>query len=244
MAIAPAGRFLLVAFLVLGVSASHGAPGWVERLRNALGGGAETSELTVEDVTGGLKEALRVGTGNVVSRLGQPDGFNLDPDIHIPLPGELERVKKLLEKVGMDATLVDLETRLNRAAEIATPRAQALFLQAIGDMTLDDAMAIYNGPPDAATQYFRTRMAAPLAADMTPVVEGSLADAGAVQVFNQVMERYNAIPFAPQVDADLSAYVVEKGTDGIFFYLAREEAAIRANPAKRTTELLRRVFGK
>jgi hypothetical protein len=31
---------------------------------------------------------------------------------------------------------------------------------------------------------------------------------------------------------------------GIFEYLAKEEAAIRENPAKRTTELLKQVFAK
>ena len=58
------------------------------------------------------------------------------------------------------------------------------------------------------------------------------------------MKRYNSMPFVPEVDADLSDYVVEKGMDGIFFYLGKEEAAIRENPAKRTTDLLKRVFGK
>jgi hypothetical protein len=41
----------------------------------------------------------------------------------------------------------------------------------------------------------------------------------------------------------LTNYVTEGGMNGIFHYLAREEAAIRQNPAKRTTDLLKRVFG-
>jgi hypothetical protein len=48
----------------------------------------------------------------------------------------------------------------------------------------------------------------------------------------------------PEVDADLSSYVVDKGMDGFFYYLAQEEAAIRQDPAKRTTDLLRRVFAQ
>ena len=96
-----------------------------------------------------------MGTENVVSSLGTTDGFNLDPQIHIPLPEQLGQVKKVLGKVGMDSMLTDLETRLNRAAEIATPKAKQLFIGAINDMTLDDVMAIYNGPEDSATQYFK-----------------------------------------------------------------------------------------
>ncbi len=234
---------LLLGFFLLGLSAAASA-GWLDKLKSKIGG-SETKEqaLSTEEVGSGLKEALRVGADNVVGLLGKEDGFNLDPAVHIPLPGQLEQVRKVLGKVGMDSSLTDLELRLNRAAEIATPRAKALFISAINDMTLDDVMQIYKGPNDAATQYFRARMSAPLALEMKPVVDESLADAGAVKVFDAVMDRYDAVPFAPKVDANLSDYVVEKGMDGIFYYLAKEEAAIRENPAKRTTDLLKRVFG-
>ena len=47
----------------------------------------------------------------------------------------------------------------------------------------------------------------------------------------------------PDVKADLTAYVIEKGMDGLFYYIAREEAAIRQDPVKRTTALLQKVFG-
>ena len=139
--------------------------------------------------------------------------------------------------------LNDLELGLNRAAEVATPRAKELFLAAIDDMTLDDAMAIYNGPDDAATRYFQSKMSAPLALEMKPVVDESLEDVGAVKIYDDVMEQYDALPFSPEVDADLSDYVVEKGMDGIFYYLAKEEAAIRQDPLKRTTDILKKVFG-
>ena len=240
------GCLALTTSLILLSHSSHAASGWLDRLKGVFGGEDRPTAgaLTTSEIGQGLKEALRVGTERVVVRLGRPDGFNLDPEVRIPLPRQLERARRVMARVGMDATLTDLETRLNRAAEIATPRAKSLFLAAIADITLDDVMAIYNGPDDAATEYFRSRMSEPLAVEMRPVVEESLADAGAVQVFDDLMTRYRGIPFAPEVDADLAGYVVEKATDGIFFYLAREEAAIRADPARRTTELLRRVFGR
>jgi hypothetical protein len=55
--------------------------------------------------------------------------------------------------------------------------------------------------------------------------------------------RYRSMPFVPDVKADLTDYVLGKAVDGVFLYLGREEAAIRENPAKRTTDLLRKVFG-
>lgn len=240
-------RRILPSLLILSVllAGNAEAQGWLDRLKGVFGGSEQQSEtLGAEEVRGGLKEALLVGTENVVGRLGATDGFNLDPAVHIPLPGQLEQVRSYLGKIGMDSSLADLELRLNRAAEIATPKAKALFVDAIREMTLDDAMGILRGPDDAATQYFRSKMSGPLGVEMKPVVDESLADAGVVQAYDSVMGRYNAIPFAPKVDADLSDYVVQKGMDGIFYYLAKEEAAIRSDPAARTTELLRRVFGQ
>jgi hypothetical protein len=179
----------------------------------------------------------------VVDQLGRSGGFSADPLIHIPLPSSLKSVQSALSKVGMAGSLDELELQLNRAAETATPQAKALFLDAIRDLTMDDVMAIYKGPDDAATQYLRGKMSTPLSAAMVPVVDQSLAQVGAVRTYESVMDQYNAMPLVPKVDANLTTYVVDKGLDGIFLYLAKEEAAIRTDPVQRTTDLLKQVFG-
>ncbi|MGB5488850.1 MAG: DUF4197 domain-containing protein [Lysobacterales bacterium] len=233
-----------LASLALALNSTMLSADWLSKLKGSLGKKDTDQALSTDEVGGGLKEALRVGTDTVVGNLGQAGGFNLDPQIHIPLPKQLDKARKLLSTLGMDSMLVDLEAKLNEAAEIATPKAKQLFIGAINDMTLDDVMAIYKGPDDAATQYFRSKMSAPLALEMKPVVDNSLEGVGALQLYDNVMQQYEEVPFAPKVDLDMSDYVVEKGMDGIFYYLAKEEAAIRNNPAKRTTDLLKSVFGK
>jgi len=122
----------------------------------------EVAELSTADVVDGLKEALRVGTKRVVGQLGQTDGFNTDQAIHIPLPSQLNTVKNVLDRVGMAGLMDDLETKLNRAAEAATPEAKALFLDAITDMSFEDAKRIYNGPDAAINreQFVRSRCCA------------------------------------------------------------------------------------
>ncbi|MEJ2657921.1 MAG: DUF4197 domain-containing protein [Desulfobacterales bacterium] len=219
---------------------------WLDKGKDLLktyGGDSNKTGITVEEIVAGLKDALRVGSENVVARLGRVDGFNSDPAIHIPLPRELDRVKSVLDKVGMSSLLKDLELKLNRAAEIATPKAKKLFLQAITEMSFDDVKKIYEGPKDAATQYFKNKMSPALSKEMEPIVNNSLSKVGAIQAYDGAMKEYRSVPFVPDAKADLTDYVVEKGMDGIFYYMAEEEAAIRTNPAKRTTDLLKRVFG-
>ena len=239
------GRNLRWAFslvsLALVFNSGTVSAGWLSKVKDSFS--KPDQDISTEQVGSGLKEALRVGTDTVVGNLGQAGGFDLDPQIHIPLPNQLDKVQKILGSLGMDSMLVDLETRLNEAAEIATPKAKQLFIDAINDMTLEDVMAIYKGPDDAATQYFRSKMSVPLALEMKPVVDSSLEDVGALQLYDGVMQQYDEVPFAPKVNLDMSDYVVEKGLDGIFYYLAKEEAAIRSDPAKRTTDLLKSVFG-
>ena len=199
--------------------------------------------LTSGQIGAGLKEALEVGTTRVVDSLGQTDGFNADPLIHIALPSSLQSVQSALDRVGMAGMLDELELELNRAAEVATPKAKSLFIGAIRELTIDDVMTIYKGPDDAATTYLRSKMSGPLADAMQPIVDQSLDDVGAAQTYASLMGQYNALPFVPRVDADLTGYVVDKGLDGIFIYLAREEAAIRSDPLERSTDLLKQVFG-
>ena len=207
-------------------------------LSESSGGG-----LSINEISQGLKEALSVGSQEVVSQLGQSDGFNADPIAHIPLPKALDRARTVAAKVGLNGGFDSLETRLNRAAELATPKAKALFLNAIQQMTLEDAKGILSGPDDSATRYFRSAMGDRLSAAMKPIVDDSLAQVGAVRMFNDLLASYRRIPLAPPVEADLTQHVVDLGMDGIFHYIAVEEKAIRENPLKRTSEILRRVFG-
>jgi hypothetical protein len=220
---------------------------WLDKggdLLKGLGGGPKSSgALSNADIASGLVEALKVGTERVVSSLGKTDGFNKSPDVHIPLPGTLAKVKRALAPLGMGAMADDLELRLNRAAEAAAPRAKRLFWDAITQMTLEDVRKIYDGPKDAATQYFRGKMSRPLAKDMQPIVSDELGRVGAIRSYDSMIGQYRALPFVPDAKANLTSYVLEKAIDGIFLYLGREEAAIRENPAKRTTAILQKVFG-
>jgi hypothetical protein len=200
--------------------------------------------LTADDLIAGLKEALRVGTERVASQLGAADGYLMDPKVHIPLPDGLLKVQALLRKVGLSALADDVETRLNRAAESAAPKTKELFWKAINAMTLDDARRIYDGPEDAATRYFEKVSSVELRSLVRPVVEQALQEAGAVNAYDQLLGQYQSLPFVPNIRGDLTSHATDKALEGLFHYLAVEEAAIRKDPVKRTTEILQKVFAR
>ncbi len=238
---------LLVVFTWLPSAAAKSS--WWDRGVNILNdlneksGGAIATEPSYAEIGDAFKQALRIGSENVVSRLGAIDGFNNDPSIHIPLPEELNKIKKTLSRLGMSKQVDDLELKLNRAAEYAVPKAKDLFLQTITEMTFDDIKNIYDGPEDSATKYFQSKMSSPLKKAMQPIVKNTLSQVGAIQAYDKVIGKYKTLPFMPDVKANLTEHVMQKGLAGIFYYLAKEEAAIRNNPAKQTTTLLKKVFG-
>lgn len=239
--------------LVLGLGTPVHSAGFLDQLKGAVkeattdalgSGGGSSSSLATDQIVAGLKEALRVGAEKVVGQLGAADGFNADPTVHIPLPESLQSVQSTLRKFGLSALADDVELKLNRAAEEATPKAKELLWKAVNEMTLDDAKKIYDGPDDAATRYFEKVASDDLRATVGPVVDSALAEVGALTAYDSLIGQYKAIPFVPDVKSDLKSHATQLTLDGIFHYLAQEEAAIRKDPAARTTDLLKQVFGK
>jgi len=246
-------RLALGLTCALGALAAGGAParaqGLLQRGADLLRreGGEAAGGFTEAEAAQGLREALSIASGRVTAQLGQADGYLGDPNIRIPLPGFLGDAQGALRRVGMADLFDDLEVRLNRAAEAAAPRAKPLFQSAVSEMSVDDAVGIVRGADDAATRYFQDRMTPRLRAEFRPVVSVALEGAGAIAAFDRAAARYAKIPFTPSLGASAKADLIDHGVDasldGLFFYLAREEAAIRNEPVKRTSEILRRVFG-
>lgn len=206
-------------------------------------GGAQGSGLSVEQIGGGLKEALRVATDKTVSTVGKTDGYWGDPKIRIPLPASLQKVDQALKLAGYDTLTQDLQLRVNRAAEAAAPAAREVFVDSISQMTLDDARGILNGPDTAATQYFKKTMSSPLRDRMRPIVDQQLSQVGAVKSLDAVFAQAKQIPGIPTAGAGLTDFTLDGALAGLFHYLAEQEKMIRQNPAARTTDLLKQVFG-
>ena len=219
---------------------------WWEKAKKLLSGEDNVSQLVLSDeqIANALKQALSVGSESVIKTLQQSGAFADNPNLHIDLPPALASAGKILDKIGMGQWTDELEAKLNEAAEQAIPAAGPIISSAINNLTLVDIQTIYNGENDAATQYFKAQMSGPIAQAMDPIIKQSLADVGALTLYDKIISKYQSLPFVPDISSDLIALVKTQALSGIFEYLAKEEAAIRENPEKRTTELLKKVFSK
>jgi hypothetical protein len=209
--------------------------------------GEQNSATTLDSSTmvSGLKEALSVGSKRAIETVSQTDGYLGNPQIRIPLPPQVEKVGSLMRQVGMSDLADEFQTSMNRAAEEAAPEATSIMVDAIKNMTIEDARNILNGPDNAATQYFREQTSGRLTELFKPSIENSLDQVGSTRYYNQLSDRVASVPVVgEQLNVDLPDYVTQKALDGLFTMLALEEKKIRENPAARTTELLKTVFGQ
>lgn len=210
--------------------------------------GEAASFISRGDAVDGVKEALRVGTGRAVARVGKRDGYFLDKAIHINLPQSVQSAQRVLERVGLADLFDDLELRLNRAAESSAPKAKAIFVNTIRSMSIEDAVGIVKGPDDSATRYFQRQMDKPLRRAFRPVIVSEMNKTGAMRSFERIVARYSDIPLVPDLDRRARTQLVDHGLKyslrGLFHWVGKEEAAIRNDPAKRTTRILRNVFGQ
>jgi Protein of unknown function (DUF4197) len=198
--------------------------------------------LTADEVGQGLKEALTQGTSKGADSVSQVDGYFKNPSIKILFPPDAKKMEEKLNEIGLKNDVDRFILSLNRAAEDAAKSAKPIFIDAVKQMSIDDAWNILKGPPDAATQYLRKTSTAQLKAKFTPVIKNSLDKTSATKYYTDMAKTYDKIPFTKKVNPDLVGYATDMAIQGLFTLIAQEEKNIRQNPAARTSDLLKKVF--
>jgi len=236
---------LLAALLWIGCAGGTG----VAEIDRVLDGAREASgasgALDEATVIAGLRDALRVGTDRAVTSTSRLDGFLANELIRIHTPDSLTTMTRTLRTVGFGRQVDELEVAMNRAAEQAAGEATSVFWNGIREMSIRDGWEILNGGDTAATDYFRRTTSDDLRSRFSPIVEQKMSAVGLVQLYDELVGRYEAIPLASLggQPPDLRAHVTDGALSGLFTVLGQEEARIRREPAARSTELLRKVFG-
>jgi len=236
--------FLLVSFFValltINTSLTHAQFGdLLKSTQKALSG----SKLSENEITQGLKEALQIGTVNAVQMGSKIDGYYKNPHIKIPLPEEVQKMGKILEVAGLSQHVDAFELSMNKAAEQAAPEAKSLFWEAIKEMSFSDAKTIFTGEDNAATLYFKDKTHGRLQEIFQPIVHRTMAETGVTRSYQEIDDKIQSIPFTSSLRFDLDQYVTDQALDGLFFLLSEQETKIRQDPAARSTDLLKKVFG-
>jgi hypothetical protein len=203
----------------------------------------KTNGLSEDEVGRGLKEALTEGVKKGVTQLSKENGYFGDASIKILMPEDAQKVEQKLRAIGQGELVDNLIESMNRAAEDAANGAKDVFVPAITNMSLTDAMGILRGADDAATTYLNKTTRDELYTKFMPVIEASLDKLGTTDLWNRVFTAYNKIPMVQKINPDLNDFATNKAIDGLFVQIAKQELEIRKNPGARVSDLLKKVFG-
>lgn len=199
--------------------------------------------LTEAEATRGLKFALETGAAAAVRLLGVQDGFLGNPRVRIPLPRALQDASRLLQALGQQRQVQELEVAINRAAEAAVPMARNLLVDAVRTLTVNDAKGILAGGETSGTEFFAGRTRQPLAGTFLPVVRQATARIDLAQKYDRLAGKAAGLGLVRLEDASLDHYVTRKALDGLFLVIGDEERKIRRDPLGTGSALLGRVFG-
>lgn len=235
-------RRICALVLVSGLMASAvaDAQGFWERI-----GFKKPTELSEEVVRDGLREALTVGIDRTVKLVGKNDGYFKSKDLKIPMPKALRRIERPLRAAGYGAQVDEYILSMNRAAEAAAPLAKEIFVDVISEMTVKDAKSILKGRDTAATEYLDKHTRERLAELFKPHIRKTMNQYGVTKKYQAIISKYSSLPFAKKyLDGNVETYTTDKALDGLFLVLGREEKKIRTKPVARSTDLLKKVFGR
>lgn len=211
-------------------------------LQNVINELPQTTGISNEDMAAGLRQALDLGIDKQVTKLTQTDGFYKNELVKILLPEELQKVDDALRKVGLSSLADEGLKALNRAAEDAVKEATPIFVNAVKDITFNDAKNILLGEDNAATEYLTSKTQTQLYDKFKPVISNSFGKVGADQIWNNLITKYNNLPLTSNVNPDLTDYVTTEALNGVYTMIAVEEKEIRTKVSSRTTDLLKKVF--
>lgn len=211
---------------------------------NKATGTTEAGSVTESEAGSGIKEALAQGVANGISFLNKTDGFYKSELYKVLLPPEAQKVERTLRSIGLGSMVDKAILQINRGAEEAVGSAKPIFVDAIKQMSITDALKLLTGGNNSATEYFKGKTTDTLKGAFKPVIESSLEKTSATKYYSDLVTKYNSLPTTmTKVNPNLDEYVTDMAVKALFDQIAKEEANIRANPAARGTELLKKVFG-
>jgi hypothetical protein len=185
-----------------------------------------------------VRRMLELAAQRAFAKLTAPDGFWDSSVARLKLPDLLGSRGNVLASILSSALFKQrLQHEFNKIARKGAKKAAPLVADVIEKIGIDNARALLDGGPDAATAYLRRNMAGNLVQAMVP----ELADA--IRISNEPLVG-QALSRLTGVDVGAVAQqLAGEVDDSIWKQIGHEEAVIRADPAATRDPILTQVLG-
>ncbi len=193
-------------------------------------------DLDKAQIVTGIREALELASDRAVAKVVA----SAEGESQIKLSSDLRKAQKLARKSGQEVAFQQFEKQLNETMIAAAPAARDLLKTALEQVEIIEPRVLLVAHDAAATDFLRMRVMEKLQRQLQPVVAELLLESGAIHRCDEIASK---IKFGNLLETISTDHVVESTVESFFLQLEMEERAIRHDPASRSTDLLRDVFG-
>lgn len=194
--------------------------------------------LNEKDAASAIRQMLEAGTRN-----GLAGSFSKDAVMSTLFPEPIKKALNTLQQLGLTNEVDRFTTTLSTASEKTAERSIPIFVDAIHNMPLNDAMRIIKSGGTAATDYLRTTTGSNLRQSITPVMQNAINEYKLNDEWERLIKPVKGIA-GNKLNIDLATLMAGMVSEKMFQRLAEQEKQIRTEAAARNTVLLQKVFSK
>lgn len=235
---------LLVASLALVMTLCLGACAEMSQVLQSGTGVGTAGGSNQSALSRAVKESLELSSTRATDLLSKAGGYQNSSLYRIRLPEPVQPIASRLRQFGLGGQVDQIEKLMNQGAEHAAVEAKGIFISAVRNMTLTDAMGIVRGNDTAATAYFRQHTETELRQKYLPIIQNNLRQIGFYNQYQQLLSAYKQLPLTNKPDLDLEQHVLTQSLNALFTQVGEEEKAIRKDPIGRGSSVIAAVFAR
>ena len=194
--------------------------------------------LNERDAAAAIRQLLERGT-----REGVTGAFSKDAVMSTLFPEPVKKALNTLQQLGLTNEVDRFTTTLSTASEKTAERSIPVFVNAIQNMQVTDAMRIIKSGGTAATDYLRSSAGTELRTSVTPVMQTALEEYKLNEQWERIIKPVKGIT-GNKLNIDLATLMAGMVTEKMFQKIEQQETQLRTDAAARNTALLKKVFSR
>ncbi len=188
-----------------------------------------------------LADGLKAGLGSILTQSLAGNSVTVAP------PPALAKIQAALGKTDKAATAGGFGDAFKAVVAQVAPQAGGLFQGALKDAKIEDAQAVLSGGSDAGTRFLQKAVGPAVREKLLPLVKQATASSGLAAKAKDMLALAGPLAGLGGNKAvnDLDGYLTDQVLAQSFALIARQEAAVRANPSLITgSPLAQKVFAQ
>lgn len=176
-----------------------------------------------------LKQILLGGINKGLNIFSNKDSFLANQLIENAMPQQLKDINNTLQKLGLNNLVEKEKDYIAQAATFTAEISRPILVNAVNNLTTEDAARIAQGGTGAATQILRERTSSQLMAAIAPKVDAKLNEFGIIKTLNSALAGSNFLggllggQNSNTVTGGISKLASEQMVNGLFNLIQEHE---------------------